>query len=207
MSEQPNSDLNLNALNKLPTNIFSSSTLASADKKFMTYGGKPEEDLNLYLEEIQQYAAIHSLAERQASYLVRLTLNGTAKTWVRIIPEDTQYPNLLQLLLDRFQNQEKQIYYFRLLNKECQNNSDPSILNMLDRLHLTALKGNISEDFVVSLVLSSLNAEWESRISAAQIPGNPLSWTELYRICSIYKDIPTLSFFRVLRRYSELVAK
>lgn len=164
-------------------------TMASAEKTLFSYSGMKNEDLLLFVEKIQQYSTIHNLTERQISYLIRFSLKGIAKTWVRTIPDETQFPTLITLLCQRFQTQESQIYHYRLLNKECQVNEDNNILNYLDKLYLIALKGNINENFLVSLVLSNLTEDWESKIAASQIPGLNIDWKELYRIASIYKEV------------------
>jgi hypothetical protein len=140
----------------------STTTMATAQKSPLSYSGTKEEDLNLYIEELQQYCTIHALNARQAAYMLRMTLKESAKTFIRTIPDTTPFSDLFTQICQRFQTSERQIYYFRILQKRCQDYLGENILNFLDELRLIALKGSISEDFVVSLVLSSLSNDWES---------------------------------------------
>ncbi|KAM0674871.1 hypothetical protein GVAV_001690 [Gurleya vavrai] len=109
-------------------------TLASAAMNQFSYDGSKEEDLQLFIEDVQQYIAIHNLNERQATYLIRFALKNEAKTWARTIDMETSFDHFLIFLNQRFQTQEHQIYYYRLLNKKCQYTCENKILSYMDKL-------------------------------------------------------------------------
>ncbi|MGL5706775.1 MAG: hypothetical protein ACRDDF_00695, partial [Aeromonas sp.] len=65
-----------------------------------------------------------------------------------------------------------------------------SVLDYLDRLKLIADHGKVAEDVLVTMALKGLSEDWEGRITSALQADQHLSWQNLYRIGSTYRNLP-----------------
>ncbi|KAM0677905.1 hypothetical protein BDAP_001584 [Binucleata daphniae] len=178
----------MNLLNSILYNKSFDPTIASAAISPFSYHGHSNEDISLFLIEINHYIVVHKLNEEQALYILKLSLQGEANVWVRGIPDDMKYNTSIQNLMTRFQTRNTQLFYIKRLLNACQNRSDRTLLSLLDEHRLSAKKGNITDDVTVTMALISLSDDYEGPIYAAQIPGNRLDWNELYGIANIYKN-------------------
>jgi hypothetical protein len=136
---------------------------------------------------------VNGFGERQASYLMRLSLEGAAQTWSRTIPDETGYEEMISLLYGRFQQQQSDLYYVKKLASEELRQEDENILVFLDRMKLISIQGKIPEDVLVVMVLKNLTKEWENRFYAHKNKTIGWSWTEIYSIGQRFWNLPVMS--------------
>lgn len=155
---------NQNISNHSFTNNSLPPTMASAQKKPFQYGGQPDEDIDIFIKELEQYITVYSLTEDQASYLLKLSLTGPTKTWIKNQPPNLGFRMLIITLRSRFEKEENKLNYIRKLAEEKIRACDNTILDYLDRMQRIAVLGSINEDVLTAMVLKNLPKEWEERI-------------------------------------------
>jgi hypothetical protein len=162
--------------------------LATAAKTLQTFSGNPDEDVQSFVSDFTEYLILIHAPEHLSKILLSQSLQGSAKQWFSTVLRSASLQDMISQLVMRFESSNKLATALNIISDTRYNYQTP-LLQYLDKMKLTAMRGQISEEVLLAMVYKNMPPEVQSKINISR-QNNEVSWENIYYMAKIFDETP-----------------
>jgi hypothetical protein len=149
----------------------------NGDSSSLIFGGKNEEDAEIFVEDFRTMCVLKGLSEEQSIMCFRLSLVAEAKNWYvnQSFVNDTDLKTRLDMLVERFSPANSGFVAIHELS-QIKRKSGEKLIELLDRILRIGRRGKIAESVMIGTAVRVLPKVVGLRLCEMGSKGTIVDW-------------------------------